>query len=54
MHEGMYVQKFDVILAHPLTVKHFGLIIELREQQRPEGGQQTVVCLSVPGGSRNV
>lgn len=58
MHDGMYapmyVQKNDVILAHPSPQMHFGLIIELKGQQRPRGGQQTVVCLSFPGGSRNV
>jgi hypothetical protein len=31
----------------------FTWIIELKGQQRPRGGQQTIVCLSFPGGSRN-
>ena len=58
MHDGLYVrmsvQKNDVILAHPSPQMHFGLVVELKGQQWPQGGQQTVVCLSFPGGSRNV
>ena len=54
MHEHMYVQKFVFILAHPLTETAFTWMIELKGQQRPRGYQQTVVCLSFPGGSSNV
>ena len=53
MHEHIHVQKFDFILAHPLTEMPFTWIIELKGQQRPRGCQQTFVCLSFPGGSRN-
>jgi hypothetical protein len=53
MHDGIHVPKNDVILAHPLTEMPLAWIIELKGQQRPRGGQQTLVCLSFPGGSRN-
>lgn len=52
MPEQMRVPKNVVILAHPSPKLEFALTSELKGQQRP-GGQQTHVCLSFPGGSRN-
>ncbi len=48
MPEHMRVQKFDVILAHPLTETPIVWIIELMGQRWVRGGPKTAAPLSVP------